>query len=60
MSTAKNLDHFINISFGQKVIYNSKIHVCFFNHENGLLEIIDPATNSIFLVRQKSLIYRIK
>lgn len=58
MSTA--LDHISNITFGQKVIYNSKIHFCFFNHENGLLEIIDPNTNSIFLVRQKSLIFRIK
>lgn len=60
MSTAKNLDHISNIAFGQKVIYKSKIHFCFSNHENGLLEIIDPDTSSIFLVRQKSLVYRIK
>ncbi|TRZ38546.1 hypothetical protein CEQ21_24495 [Niallia circulans] len=48
------------ISFGQKVIYKSKIHFCFFNHENGLLEILDPNTKSIFLVREKCLLYRIK
>lgn len=49
MSTAKNLDHISNISFGQKVIYKSKIHFCFSNHENGLLEIIDPDTSFIGL-----------
>ena len=48
------------IKFGQKVIYQGKIHWCFFDYQNGLLEIQEPRTKSILLVEGKDLILRIK
>lgn len=51
---------FNTIKPGQKVIYDGRIHLCFCDYQNGLLEIQEPKTNSIFLVECKHLICRIK
>jgi len=48
------------IKLGQKVIFHGKIHRCFFDYQNGLLEIQEPRTKSIFLVTSNCLILRVK
>lgn len=49
----------VYIKFGQKVIYNSRIHFIFFEHGNGLFE-IQSMENAIILVNVEDLIYRLK